>query len=373
MVNQSMIEGIGGKLDAIQPHGNLDDGILKPDVQNGGEEALSAPGTTSENELVALDFNDGTDNSTSGGTENSELDLIQKQYDYALESFLFYQQQIAETQKEIRECERKIKEFSDNQETAQRYQSKLEGLNSTLGGFMQGAANCEAKMQELMAKFNEGLAEMVNINATALSAESLTYSAPKAGKVQAQGTSMKGAPSFSGSSYKGAALPKDVANALDRKLGSGFSAKCESVAGYLGCNVNDLLAMMYSESGLQTTARNKSSNAIGLIQFMPSTLRANGYSTEQVASMSAIQQLDVVADIFMKAKKMAGYGANEKISGGTLYAINWLPAYAKNDTIATRGGKYYSSGLDMNKDGSVTKADLEQRLQKKYNEMLNNI
>ena len=86
--------------------------------------------------------------------------------------------------------------------------------------------------------------------------------------------------------------------------------------------------------------------------------------------MSAVQQLDVVADIFMKAKKMAGYGANEKIDGGTLYAINWLPAYAKRNTIVSSGEKYYSKGLDMNKDGSVTKNDLAQRLQSKYNEML---
>ncbi len=364
-------------------------------VQSTSQTAKETP----ENELVVLDCADGT----AYGEENI-LDEIQSERSAELDKYLEYQEKVAELRKEKSKYEAEIRQNGDNPETVRRYQTKLENIEAEIGEFSKLMAECEQNMQNLAAEFNKELSNIINQSAMQSLSSSVQSAYPvnnagigaqnaqnawyvqNSGGTQGSGASTAGAQASTSLGaqgknasvinygvYTGESIPQNLAKALDSRLGSGFSQKCENVAGYLGCNVNDLLAMMYSESGLKTTARNKSSNAVGLIQFIPSTLKSNGYTTEQVASMSAVQQLDVVADIFMKAKKMAGYGANEKIDGGTLYAINWLPAYAKNNVVAQKGGKYYSSGLDMNKDGSVTKADLSQRLQSKYNEMLRNV
>ncbi len=366
---------------------------------NGAQDAKNTTGTaktsdeTSENDLVTLAYDD---NASGLETENNVLDEIQNERTEALDKYLQYQEQMAELQRQKSEYESEMRLHNDNPDTVKRLQGKLEALEVEISDLKENMAECQELMQSLMVEFNTALTNMINQN-TAQSLQMdvpMTYSGganaintasygvssggvSNTGRVSGvNGTSNAaiasggGVPAANYGTYTGDGIPANVASALDARLGAGFSEKCESVAGYLGCNVNDLLAMMYSESGLKTTARNKSSNAVGLIQFIPSTLKGNGYTTEQVASMNALQQLDVVADIFMKSKKMAGYDANEKIDGGTLYAINWLPAYAKRDVIVSNGEKYYSSGLDMNKDGSVTKADLTQRLQSKYNEML---
>jgi len=352
-----------------------------------GLQLLADGAQISENDLVVIDEGGG-DASAPDGNDNSRLSLLQQRHDAEFERYLQYQRELVELQKQQNDYERQIRLHKDKPETVKRYQAKLEKVSGQISELKQNISQCEQNMQDLMTEYGNELANMA-----ALSLSMPESAAPAA--LEVSGTAQTGAenPSPAGgdniftvnnaaygpnfetfsASPSTTSIPQNLATSLDRRLGSGFSAKCEQVAGYLGCNVNDLLAMMYSESGLKTTARNKKSNAVGLIQFMPSTLRANGYTTEQVASMSGVQQLDVVADIFMKSKKMAGYGENEQIDGGTLYAINWLPAFAKRDTIATKGGKYYSLGLDMNKDGSVTKADLRQRLEKKYNEMMNNI
>ncbi len=318
--------------------------------------------TTSEDDLVELD--DSTDS-----PEQQKLDSLQQKRDGELDKYFEYQQKIIDLQKKKKKYEEKIEKYKDDPDKASIYQNKLSNLNAKISSYEQKCAECETSLNELSEEIETQFNEMMNASTVAANGANTAM----AGQMASSSVSSDVTNAVANSTYVGETIPSGVASALDARLGSGFSAKCEKTAAYLGCNVNDLLAMMYSESGLQTTARNKSSNAIGLIQFMPSTLQANGYSTEQVASMSGVQQLDVIADIFMKAKKMAGYGANQKIDGGTLYAINWLPAYAKSDTLATQSGKYYSSGLDMNHDGAVTKADLSQRLSKKYSEMTRNI
>lgn len=368
-----MVEKIGP---GLPPEANTQglNGTANPEGNTEGVPAtasyLSEADQTSENELVAFEDGGGDDSFAADDSGADRLSLIQQEYEMESENYRRYQNQLIELQKDKGEYERQIALHKDSPEVIKMYQRKLDSVDSQIGTLTDNISKCEGRMQELMTEYSN---ELTNTTLTA------SYGASGAADVSAGGAQAAGGETFTarsvvyGANAQSGSIPKDLANSLDRKLGSGFSAKCEQVAGYLGCNVNDLLAMMYSESGLQPTARNKSSNAIGLIQFMPSTLRGNGYSTEQVASMSAVQQLDVVADIFMKAKTMAGYGANEQIDGGTLYAINWLPAYAKRDTIATRGGSYYSSGLDMDKNGAVTKGDLTERLRRKYNEMLNNI
>ncbi len=251
--------------------------------------------------------------------------------------------------------ETKLAQLSeDDTDRAQRYESRISGY--------------ESKIDSTQSKIDTCFQNMTDINN-----QILEVSTEEAALAESSG----GTTTYSctGATYTGESIPEELASSLDAKLGEGFSEKCESVAASLNCNVNDLLAMMYSESGISTTATNSSSGAVGLIQFMPSTLSANGYSSSEVANMSAVEQLSVVEDIMLKLKATAGYSQSDELDTGSLYAICFLPAAAQNETVCSSGGTYswaYSgnSGLDLDGDGAITKTDLANRLNSKYSELL---
>ncbi len=58
----------------------------------------------------------------------------------------------------------------------------------------------------------------------------------------------------------------------------------------------------------------------------------------------------------------------QKLSGGQLYALIFLPARAKNEVLTSSGEAYYSAnrGLDANKDGKITISELDTRVKSKY-------
>lgn len=333
-------------------------------------DAIKLPDGLSEDELVEFsEFNSEFSRS------QEEINLLIQEYTSEMNEYFRYQAELIELKRRYSQIQNRIL-ISDNEDEKARLQKEASSIDAKISTVNDNIEASNYTLNDINAQIYSAMCDSIAQNTestmagSAKTANVQTY----AGGLTSLGVQNSGEKfTTQNVNYTGNTIPKDLAARLDSRLGKGFSQKCEQVASKLGCNTGDLLAMMYSESGLKTNARNKSSNAVGLIQFIPSTLSGNGYTTEQVASMSAVEQLDVVADIFMKAKKMAGYGANERIDGGTLYAINWLPAYAKKNTLATQGGKYYSRGLDMNKDGSVTKNDLSQRLQAKYSEMINNI
>ena len=149
-------------------------------------------------------------------------------------------------------------------------------------------------------------------------------------------------------------------------LSDGFYNKATEVAKRVGCDANVLRGLLMSESGLKAGAVNKSSGATGLIQFMPATARALGTSTSALKQMSAEQQLNYVEKYLQNAKKAAGFKSGDKLDAGSMYTLVFLPAFAKRNVLATKGDKYYraNAGLDVNKDGSITKSDLAQRIYK---------
>lgn len=73
-----------------------------------------------------------------------------------------------------------------------------------------------------------------------------------------------------------------------------FMAKLSQVSTSLGIDPNWLLAVMYKESRLKSTAYNAQSGATGLIQFLPNTASGLGTTTSALRKMSATQQLDYV-------------------------------------------------------------------------------
>jgi Putative peptidoglycan binding domain/Transglycosylase SLT domain len=105
-----------------------------------------------------------------------------------------------------------------------------------------------------------------------------------------------------------------------------FNKKLELVAKDLGVNSKDLLTIMKFESGLKTGYQNwPKHKAVGLIQFMPDTARDLGTSTDQLAHMTAVEQLDFV----WKFYKMNNLRPGSDI--GTIYMKTFLPSYAYDD------------------------------------------
>lgn len=148
---------------------------------------------------------------------------------------------------------------------------------------------------------------------------------------------------------------------LDHK----FFAKVTAISKDLKCDPNALLAVMNSECGLNAAARNPHGGATGLIQFMPSTAKALGTTTDALRNMSAYDQLDYVAKFFKMNMKTFKMG-DGPMSAADLYSLIFLPARANREVLTAKGENFYSAnaGLDMDGDGKITKSDLNKRINK---------
>jgi AraC-like DNA-binding protein len=141
-----------------------------------------------------------------------------------------------------------------------------------------------------------------------------------------------------------------------------FKKKVEKVAAALGVQPKALMAIFKQESGVNPAAVNPTSGATGLIQFMPNTAKRLGTTTEELKKMDGVQQLDYVYKYF----KMTGVGNGEL---GDLYMAVFMPKYVgypPETVLGANGapgfsGKVYAQnkGLDRNKDGTITVADVK--------------
>jgi Transglycosylase SLT domain len=80
-----------------------------------------------------------------------------------------------------------------------------------------------------------------------------------------------------------------------------FLSRVRQAAARVGVPPDWLMAIMHSESRFRPEVRNRHTNAVGLIQFMPATARLLGTTTEQIGNMSNVQQLALVERYFMLA------------------------------------------------------------------------
>jgi len=154
------------------------------------------------------------------------------------------------------------------------------------------------------------------------------------------------------------------------KLSKECCSKLDKIAAENGYNSKDLQSLIYAESGGNPAALNENGGASGTFQAMPSTLKnlnkrmGTNVTPEQFRSMSAEKQMDYFEEYLKMAKQQAGFKKDDKIDAGTLYALVFLPGYAKKDVLTTSGSKYYAAntGLDVNHDGYITKEDLARKL-----------
>ena len=132
---------------------------------------------------------------------------------------------------------------------------------------------------------------------------------------------------------------------------------------------NDFIACMAWESGgtFSPSIKNGAgSGATGLIQFMPSTAKGLGTTTTKLAKMSQIEQLNYVYKYFLPYKgKLANLG-------DVYMAILWPLGVAKPDSYvlwekSKKPTTYRQNiGLDVNKDGSITRAECLIKINERY-------
>jgi hypothetical protein len=138
------------------------------------------------------------------------------------------------------------------------------------------------------------------------------------------------------------------------KVSAAFKLKLIQIAENLGVDPNYLISAIAFETGetFSPSIRNRS-GATGLIQFLPNTAAELGTNTADLAAMTATDQMDYVQKYFNPYKNML-----ETIED-VYMAILWPAAIGKTNSwvLFSRPSAQYdrNSGLDTNKDGSVTK------------------
>lgn len=155
-----------------------------------------------------------------------------------------------------------------------------------------------------------------------------------------------------------------------KDLSPEFMEKIKDIANEINCDQKDLLAVMHLESGLNSASVNKRSKtrATGLIQFTKDVAKSLGITQAELKRMSPEKQLDYVRKYLVSRKTdFAKMPLDKKLSGGELYALIFLPARANNEVLTRRGEKYYTENkvLDKNKDGKITKSDLDNLVEKR--------
>lgn len=122
------------------------------------------------------------------------------------------------------------------------------------------------------------------------------------------------------------------------------------------------MAFESAETFSPTIKNAAGSGAIGLIQFMPATARGLGTTSEKLAEMTGVQQLQYVERYF------APY-APAIHSLSDMYMAILMPFYIgkpDHSVLFSAGASYrQNSGLDANRDGKVTKLEATGMVQAK--------
>jgi hypothetical protein len=126
-----------------------------------------------------------------------------------------------------------------------------------------------------------------------------------------------------------------------------------------------LMACIAFESGKSFRPDKKNlagSGAIGLIQFMPSTAKRLGTSTQALSKMTPEQQLTYVHKYFIP------YRGRLKTLEDVYMAILWPRAIGKEENYVLFNSTDHpttykqNAGLDLDKDGNITKWEASQKV-----------
>jgi hypothetical protein len=135
----------------------------------------------------------------------------------------------------------------------------------------------------------------------------------------------------------------------------GFSTKLAEMKGkYPGLTEGEIFRVIKGESAFNLRAKNPS-GATGLFQFIPSTAKELGVTTDQIAQMSAGEQLALYD------KYLEKWGYDGSISLGAMQAA---PAFAKRDpnTVVYKKGSAawrQNPGWRTSEGGDITLASID--------------
>ncbi|MCA9497307.1 MAG: transglycosylase SLT domain-containing protein [Nanoarchaeota archaeon] len=160
-----------------------------------------------------------------------------------------------------------------------------------------------------------------------------------------------------------------------------FLIATENVANALDIKPEHLLAVMAFETGgtFKPCIKNKKSGATGLIQFMKDTAEWLGTSQDELCKMTNVQQMTYVKKYFQK--RISSYGKLDSLE--KVYMAVLCPAAIKNPLLFSKTGggacdlkndkeKAYNqnSGLDINKDDKITRAEATTKVANRYESMV---
>ena len=143
-----------------------------------------------------------------------------------------------------------------------------------------------------------------------------------------------------------------------------FRDKVILVGGELGIDPNYMMACFALETGtsFRTDIKNPNSSASGLIQFMNSTAKKLGTTTEKLRAMNHVEQMDYVKKYFSDISEQVNVPTN-KWSLHDVYLAIFTPSAIKkkpDDVVYRSGQDAYSVNMyhDVDKDGLITKKEI---------------
>jgi hypothetical protein len=131
-----------------------------------------------------------------------------------------------------------------------------------------------------------------------------------------------------------------------------FTAGLSSLADSLGCHVNDLYAVAYSECGLDPFCIRKDGRAAGLIQFTPIGLHGLGVSLAGVKAMC--KERDAVSIMELSTKYLVRAAKGRQLSGiADVYLAVFAPGHigAEPDRVLYAGVGNPAYDLNRGLDG----------------------
>jgi len=141
-----------------------------------------------------------------------------------------------------------------------------------------------------------------------------------------------------------------------------FLNKVVQVSSYLKVNPNHLLFLMWFETAhtLSSRIQNKTTGATGLIQFMPSTARFLGTTTDELKRMPNYQQMDYVQ------KHLGLFKGKYKDFVDLYCGIFWPAAVGKPDSYRITSDIVSKQNpiFDINKDNDIEKSEIRAALLK---------
>lgn len=150
----------------------------------------------------------------------------------------------------------------------------------------------------------------------------------------------------------------------ERLVSADFANKVKAICKDLGINPDWLMAAMYFETARTFSPSIRNGKAVGLIQFTPIAASSLNTTVDYLATLNAVSQLDYVK------RYLWPYRSRIK-SVYDLYLSIFNPAHLgkpDNYILYRNGQDGYTSnkGLDFNKDGFITIADLKGKIDKFY-------